>query len=203
MTLHHINWFNCITISYIYYVTLSHTYVGSRESQCTYVGSNTTNVMYRSELLVWVYIWCMHTQLKCTCSFSKVLWALDDCAYISGNALLPVLQLLHGISLHTYHWVYNVHTLSCTNIDNQCYIWYHKWRKFGVAKVWRIWQNCIFRKILFIQSLIFPDISGKFAKLYATKLIVMQFCQPIATPNFRRLQYLFMLHIIDILLHIL
>ena len=72
-----------------------------------------------------------------------------------------------------------------------------------MTKVWGIWQNCIFRQILFIQSLIFPDISGKFTKLYATKLIVMQFCQPIATPNFRRLQYLFMLHIIDILLHIL
>ena len=58
--------------------------------------------------------------------------------------------------------------------------------KVGVPKVWQIWQNCIFRQILFIQSLIFPDISGKFAKLYPIKLIVMQFCQPIATPNFRR-----------------
>ena len=72
-----------------------------------------------------------------------------------------------------------------------------------MAKVWQAWQNCIFRQILFIQSLIFPDISGKFAKLYATKLIAMQFCQPIATPNFRHLQYLLKLHIIDILFHIL
>ena len=152
---------------------------------------------------MWVDIWCMHTQLKCACSFSKVLWALDDCVYISGNALLPVLQLLHGISPHTYHWVYHVHTLSCANIDNQCYIQCRKWQKFGTPKVWRIWQNCIFHQILFIQSLIFPDISGKFAKFYATKLIFMQLCQPIAMPNFRRLQYLFMLCIIDSLLHIL
>ena len=48
-----------------------------------------------------------------------------------------------------------------------------------MTKVWRIWQNCIFRQTLLIQSLILsnisPHISGKFAKLYATKLIVMQF----------------------------
>ena len=31
----------------------------------------------------------------------------------------------------------------------------------------------------------------KFAKLYAAKLISMQFCQTLATSNFRHLQYLF------------
>ena len=69
---------------------------------------------------------------------------------------------------------------------------YHKRQKFGVAQVWRIWQNCIFHQTLFIQSLILsniPYILGKFAKLYAVKLIAMQFCQPLAMPNFHHSRY--------------
>ena len=48
----------------------------------------------------------------------------------------------------------------------------------------KVWRNRIFCQTLFI-----PYISGKFAKLYAARLIGMQFRQPLAMPNFRRLWY--------------
>ena len=40
-----------------------------------------------------------------------------------------------------------------------------------------------------VSCLIFSYISGKFAKLYAPKLIAMQFRQPLAMQNFCHLRY--------------
>ena len=61
------------------------------------------------------------------------------------------------------------------------------WLKFG-----ELGELAYFAK-LFSSKLNLPDILDKFAKLNATKFIAMQFCQTLAMPNFRRLQYSTML----------
>ena len=53
------------------------------------------------------------------------------------------------------------------------------WLKFG-----KFGEIQYFAKLCSFKTLILSNyISGKFAKLYVTKLIAMQFHQPLATPN--------------------
>ena len=72
------------------------------------------------------HVHLMYGHLTWVCMFFPLstAWPQGSCIYILGNALSPMLQLLHGISPHTYHLVHNVYTLSCTSMDNHCYTWY-------------------------------------------------------------------------------
>ena len=54
------------------------------------------------------------------------------------------------------------------------------WLKFG-----KFGEFAYFTKLLFIQSLILPNILDKFAKLYAAKFITMQFHQTLTMLAFR------------------